>query len=84
MYEIEWDWFKNGEDGDFFWWTNGNFQCDCNRRMSFNRAGGMNEERVAEIEDEMDKRERGACSDGAYSALYAELTDGTKIPLDSE
>ncbi len=28
------------EDDDLFWWTDGNFGCDCNRWLTFERAGG--------------------------------------------
>ena len=31
----EWD------DGAEYWWSDGNFGCDCNRRLEFGRAGGI-------------------------------------------
>ena len=81
---MERDWFKNGPEGDYYWWTEGNFSCDCNRRMSFNRAAGMTGEEVWAIEDQIEKSEFGSCSFGLFKALYAELPDGTKIKLDEE
>lgn len=73
QYEIEWDWFKDDSD-DFYWWTQGNYQCDCNRELSFIRASGR------EVTDE--EFDAVQCTDGAYSALYAELPDGRRIELD--
>ncbi len=32
--DLEWD------DGSFFWWTEGNMSCDCNRKVLFHRAKG--------------------------------------------
>lgn len=31
----EWD------EGSEYWWTDGNFGCDCNRGLEFGRAGGI-------------------------------------------
>lgn len=71
FHEVEWDWFKGDpEDGDWSWWVVGNFSCDCNRRDSW-------------ITDaDPDAEEESTCSDGKFSALYAELPDGTRITLD--
>ena len=71
FYEIKWDWYKNRESGDLFWWTEGNYSCDCNRELCWLRAGG----------DDPDLY-NVKCSDGRFSALYAELPDGEKIQLD--
>jgi hypothetical protein len=64
---------------DFYWddfaefmWTEGNFACDCNRAMMFQRANG--EEATWDH----------PCGDVLYTALYAQLPDGTKIPLEEE
>jgi hypothetical protein len=54
-------------DGSLYWWTHGNFACDCNRDDVFRRDG----------EDEDD-----SCGNTRFSVLYAELEDGTKIPID--
>ncbi len=58
----------NGE-GSEFWWTEGNMACDCNRHNEFLRANGEEE---TDVECDMIR----------YSALYAELEDGTRIKLD--
>jgi hypothetical protein len=31
----EWD------EGSEYWWTDGNFGCDCNRKLEFGRADGI-------------------------------------------
>lgn len=64
-HDLEWT------DGSEFWWTFGNMGCDCNRRLCFDRAKGI------EIDPEAVE-----CGETEYSALYAELEDGTKIPLE--
>ena len=61
-----------GEHSDY-WWTEGNMGCDCNRFLEFERSGGE--------DPEWDAAE---CSEGKYSALYAELPDGKKISLDND
>ena len=71
--EIEWDWYKNGEEGDLYWWTEGNFSCDCNRELQWLYAG-------KESDIDMDDSK---CSKGRYSVLYVELPDGTKIEIDT-
>lgn len=58
------------EESDEYLWTDGNFGCDCNRALFFARAGG---------EAEPDER---PCGDVAFTALYAQLEDGTRINLD--
>lgn len=62
-----------GESSEF-WWTEGNMSCDCNRQWDFERAGG----------DPITEDPDPDCGDIKYSALYAELEDGTRIPLDEE
>lgn len=54
-------------------WTENDYGCDCNREIFFERSGGKVYE---EIETE--------CSEGRFSALYAELPDGTRITLDKQ
>lgn len=29
-----------------FWWLEGNYACDCNRKMEFDRARGMSEDEI--------------------------------------
>lgn len=55
----------------FFWWTEGNFSCDCNRYLEFERAVGGD----PDIDD-------AACGEGAYSAIKAQFPDGREIKLD--
>lgn len=61
------------EDVHGFLWTEGNFACDCNRHLDFERAGGR----------EPDSGEVG-CGDERYTAVYALLPDGEKVFLDGE
>ncbi len=56
----------------FYFWVDGNMGCDCNRHLEFGRA------------KDPKFYEKFPCgSHEKYSALYAELEDGTKIPLDT-
>lgn len=68
-YKFNFDW----EDHTFFWLTEGNFGCDCNRHLEFERAGG--ERGPNDIEDTH-------CSEGRYTILHATLPDGSRIPID--
>lgn len=78
--EYAYDWFKDAarseESSDMFWWTEGNFGCDCNRYLEFERAGGN--------EPDMNDESRGQCGMEAYSVLYADLPDGTRIKIDTD
>jgi hypothetical protein len=58
-------------DSDLWWLTDGNYGCDCNRFLAFERAGG--------IEPDW---ETAKCGDGAYSILSAILPSGEKIDID--
>jgi len=73
MCEVSWPW----REGDLVWWTDGNFGCDCNRELEWIRAGGREP-----TDDEWEDSAR--CGETKYTALYAELPDGTRITLDSE
>ena len=64
-------------DGSYYWWTEGNMSCDCNRHMSFLRAGGP-----GPVDDPHWNDVDRDCGDGAYSVPYAVLEDGTRIALD--
>ena len=70
-YPMEWDWYKNGPEGDLFCWTGGNFGCDCNRHASFERGLKNN----IDLED-------WPCGHSLYSVPYAILPDGTRIHID--
>lgn len=57
-------------ESDYFYWTDGNAGCDCNRELFFERAAG-NEINLDAVK----------CSDDRFSCLYAELPDGRRIEL---
>jgi hypothetical protein len=70
QYRIDWDW--ETEDGDdTYWWTEGNYGCDCNRHLCFERA--------AESDPDF---EEAKCGDGKYSVLYADLPSGERVQID--
>lgn len=48
------------EESEVFWWTEGNFSCDCNRELEFDRALGEN----PELDDDDAK-----CGDTRYTLL---------------
>ena len=54
-----------------FLWTEGNFSCDCNRAILFERAVGK------EIDDD-----ESVCGYTAYTAIKAFRADGVEIKLD--
>lgn len=56
--ELQWS------DGSEWWWTEGNFGCDCNREWEFQRAGG---------EEESDDPE---CGESRYSLIWLEGDNG--------
>ncbi len=58
-----------------FWWTEGNYGCDCNREWEFARAGGMSEDEVVKI--------NGGCGHTRFSVPWAEV-DGNRVTLDEE
>jgi len=74
--DAEWDgypWSGNSE-GLQFYWTEGNFGCDCNRRMDFVR-----QVEGREPEDEPDEC---PCGHGGYRVPYLTLEDGTRLEID--
>ena len=70
--DLEWQ-------NDVSWWVDGNMSCDCNRRLEWLRAGGP-----GPADDPHWNNVDHDCGDSEYSALYAELPDGTRAPLDPE
>lgn len=62
------EWFSHSH----FFWTDGNFGCDCNRHDVFY---GHSEE---EDEDEI------PCGHERFTVLYAELPSGERITIDEE
>jgi hypothetical protein len=61
-------------EASVFWWTEGNFGCDCNREWEFARAGGMPESEVMKI--------HGACGHKRFFVPWAEV-DGKRVPIDA-
>lgn len=70
---MDFDWSESDE----FWWTEGNFGCDCNRAMEWARAGGP-----GPPDDPHWNNIDRDCGDIAFTAICAELADGTIIKLD--
>lgn len=62
------------EDHTLFFWTEGNFGCDCNRYLCFERAGGHD---PTDEEDDV----HGDCGTDRYSMLYAEMADGSRVEV---
>lgn len=65
--EMAGEWVGDDYGPSEYWWTEGNFSCDCNRGLVYDSNGSDSK-----------------CGTEKYTALYAELPDGTKIPLDEE
>ena len=59
-------------ESSVFWLTEGNFGCDCNRWLDFERAGG-NDPNLYDAQ----------CGDGGFSILRATLEDGTVVELEA-
>lgn len=58
-----------------FMWRDGNYACDCNRHLYFERArDGFTEA------DEESVWVGASCGDGRYTVLYAECPNGACIP----
>ncbi len=57
-------------DHSEWWWTEGNFGCDCNRQATF-----KGDEEYIDAECNI--------ADNKYLVLYAELPDGTRIAIDT-
>lgn len=64
--DLPWD------ENSYYWWTEGNFGCDCNRDNEFRRAGNE------PILDEP------PCGDKRYSVLKVVLETGEEIKIDSD
>ena len=65
------DWFKDDGADDFYWWTEGNFGCDCNRERIFQRAA--NEE----------ESENPECGETRYVVERVILPNGLEIEIDA-
>lgn len=66
--DMEFPW----EEGSMYWWTDGNFGCDCNRQIQFEHAKGKE---YPEIEC--------GCSEGRFS-VEIELEDGRRFAANPE
>ena len=64
--DLEWD-----DEGSWYWWGEGSFSCDCNRRRTFYR----NDENPPPDDDEFHK-----CGDGGF-LVRIRLEDG-EVTLD--
>lgn len=79
--DVKWDWERPSTYSpykminDLWWWTEGNFGCDCNRFAEYLRAWGVPEEGIP---DEWE------CGDSEYTALKAILPDGREYELDKK
>lgn len=56
-----------------FWLTEGNYGCDCNRSMEFQRAKGIKEESIVAAE----------CGYDLYDILWVVMNDGMTLPVDA-
>lgn len=76
MLQLGLDW-GDGE-GQRYWWTDGNFGCDCNRAAEWIRATGReptDEELDAAVCSPFDGPQR-------YAVDFVELPDGRRISID--
>ena len=60
---IEWG------DGSDFWWSEGNYSCDCNRHLEFQEA----KTGVRPMDDNI------SCNGERYTVICIKLEDGTKV-----
>lgn len=58
-------------DGEinYFWWSEGNMSCDCNRGMEFSRSKKINEENIPDYE----------CGDDRFSIQIVQLSNNEII-----
>lgn len=65
--EMDLDW----HDHSLFWWTQGNFGCDCNRELTFEPNGTFPDP------------EDPPCGHERFTVLYVEFPDGKRIFIDT-
>lgn len=63
-------------DGSEFYWSEGNYSCDCNRELEWREAHGL--ERFPENDTNFCK------GDGKYTVLSIKLPDGTEVYSEQE
>jgi len=68
---------EDGEFKDFFWWTDGNMGCDCNRSMDFDRAKGI------KIDDPLDENPRYKCGSDRFT-IEKIICEGLEVWIDGE
>jgi hypothetical protein len=69
--QVNFEWDTEAEsEGDWFNWAEGNYSCDCNRYLEFERAGGERP-RVGST--------ASLCGDSAYQVIRFEFPDGSAI-----
>lgn len=71
--KIPYEW--GSDDGDAHWWTEGNFGCDCNRGMVFDKAGGQ---------EPGEHPCWSASGKNRFRVTFAHLPDGRKVEIDGE
>jgi hypothetical protein len=64
-------WIENKGPWSEYLWTEGNFGCDCNRHLFFERSGSQ------ETDEDVE------CGESAYFAVCVEFADGTRREIDS-
>jgi hypothetical protein len=67
-YTVDADWER---ECDLYWLTEGNYSCDCNRFLAFERANGIEPDWA-----------QAKCGEGDYSVLIAILPSGEIIRID--
>jgi hypothetical protein len=65
--------FGEFDDGQLFWLTEGNYGCDCNRSLEFQRSDGRHESLV---------HWNQPCGNERFSILKAILSDGSEREVD--
>ncbi len=57
-------------EGSWFYWTEGNNSCDCNRQLAFDRAGDPPIDSIDDVE----------CGESGYLVLRFVFPDGCEFP----
>lgn len=71
--EMPYEWYKDDSD-DEFWWSEGNFGCDCNRLLTFERAKGNDPEMGKD-----DKCHYDDFPDGRFQVVSIKLPNGKEV-----
>lgn len=71
--QLDIPWYNAG--GSSWWWSEGNYGCDCNRCLEFERAGGN--ELIGEVGDYEDAP--CPCGHGGYLIVSITLPDGRVV-----